>query len=329
MFNLKVIVVCSCMAGCSADATFQLNEQPDWLIYNTSNSPLPDNQVHTIAIDHNDVKWIGTANGLARFDGVSWSIYDTINSALPSNFITSLSVAEHGNIWIGTNKGLVLYNGSSMAVAEKLKDKYVTKLFHDKRTGTLWIGTDHGLCRYSAMGWEGYDDPETSLLDVYVSSLSVDNNGLLWLGSFDHHNFVGRLLTFNGSNWTSIRLDERGLPSSFPDALAIDSENVVWLGVKGTMGGMLVKIREGKWEIFNRANTNCTAMGGGTNALTIHGNTKWIATGTGLLTYDGETWGYFNTVNSYIPDDFTTCVEIDRTGRKWIGTIVGGVTIFK
>lgn len=329
MNNFKFIAACCFLAGCSGDVTVQSREQPDWVIYNASNSPLPDNQVHTIAIDGNDVKWIGTANGLGRFDGVSWSIYDTVNSSLPSNFITSLSISENGNIWIGTNKGLVLYNGSSWTLPEKLKDKFITKLLYDRRNGTLWVGTDQGLCRYNGISWETYDDPETTLLDVYVSSLAVDRNGLLWLGAFDHHNFVGRLLKFNGSKWTSFRLDEKGLPSSFPDALVIDEENIVWLGVKGTMGGMLVRIQEEKWEVFNRANTNCAAMGGGINALTLLGKTKWIATGTGLLNYDGETWNYFNMLNSDIPDDFTTSVEIDRTGRKWTGTIIGGVAVFK
>jgi len=66
-----------------------------------------------------------------------------------------------------------------------------------------------------------------------------------------------RLLKFNGLNWTSFRLDERGLPSSFPDALAIDEENVIWMGVKGTMGGMLVRIQGENWKVFNRANTGC------------------------------------------------------------------------
>jgi len=44
--------------------------------YNKANSGLPDNGVHSIAIDGSGNKWVGTAGGgLARFDGTNWTVY--------------------------------------------------------------------------------------------------------------------------------------------------------------------------------------------------------------------------------------------------------------
>src|SRR3982751_1577058 len=76
--------------------------QAGWTIYNTSNSPLPENSVRCIAIDHNDVKWIGTDFGLASFDNTNWTVYQTSNSGLPDNSIRSIAIDHQNNIWIGT-----------------------------------------------------------------------------------------------------------------------------------------------------------------------------------------------------------------------------------
>ena len=70
--------------------------------YNSANSGLPDNYVHAIVIDGQGNKWIGTAGGLAKFDGVNWTIYNTSNSNLPVNWIFSTVIDAQGNKWIGT-----------------------------------------------------------------------------------------------------------------------------------------------------------------------------------------------------------------------------------
>ena len=63
------------------------DDRVNWTIYNTSNSNLPFNWIFTIVIDAQGNKWIGTAGGLAKFDGVNWTIYNTSNSNLPFNWI--------------------------------------------------------------------------------------------------------------------------------------------------------------------------------------------------------------------------------------------------
>src|SRR4030067_765087 len=60
----------------------------DMTRYNTANSGLPDNMISSIAKDVNGDLWIGTDNGLARFNGVSWVVYNSGNSPLPRNDIT-------------------------------------------------------------------------------------------------------------------------------------------------------------------------------------------------------------------------------------------------
>lgn len=79
-----------------------LNKSTDELsFYNRSNSDIPDNYVWGIAIDAEKNKWIGTYDGLAKFDGINWTIYNTTNSNIPGNDVRSIALDSSGNKWIG------------------------------------------------------------------------------------------------------------------------------------------------------------------------------------------------------------------------------------
>ncbi len=78
-------------------------QNPEWIVYNTSNSGLPDIVLKSLAIDGSGNKWIGTyGGGLAKFDGTNWTVYNTSNSGLPYNYVKSLAIDGSGNKWIGT-----------------------------------------------------------------------------------------------------------------------------------------------------------------------------------------------------------------------------------
>lgn len=76
-----------------------------WQVYTTSNSGLPSNGIASIAFDTNNVKWIGTDNGLAKFDGINWTVYDTSNSQILRYNIVSLAIDMFNVLWLGTNGG--------------------------------------------------------------------------------------------------------------------------------------------------------------------------------------------------------------------------------
>ena len=92
------------------------SQHPDWIIYDMSNSGLPDDRILSLAIDANGNKWIGTAfSGLAVFDGANWTIYNTSNSGFPNNLIRSIWIDGDGNRWIATHGGgLAVYNQGAL-----------------------------------------------------------------------------------------------------------------------------------------------------------------------------------------------------------------------
>ena len=95
------------------------SQTPEWIVYDTENSGLPDNYLTpALAIDPQGNIWIGTrSRGLAKFDGENWTVYDTSSSGLPHDEIIDLAIDAQRNIWIGTRGGgLAKFDGEAWTV---------------------------------------------------------------------------------------------------------------------------------------------------------------------------------------------------------------------
>ncbi len=136
---------------------------------------LSQSSVYAIVQDVKGFLWIGTQDGINKYDGYkfiasrssenSMSSSNALRGALPSGWITKIVRDTFGNLWVGTNGGglshiqrdsnratlmplltdaRALVPSSAVAPASVLQSGFVTALLADKR-GTLWIGTDKGL----------------------------------------------------------------------------------------------------------------------------------------------------------------------------------------
>ena len=302
----------------------------EWKVYTTTNSQLPSNHIQAIALQKNGLKWVGTPGGLASFDGHAWKNYNTTNSGLPSSNITAISTGKLNDIWIGTDKGLTHYDGKNWTVYttqnSSLKRNTISKLFWDSNTETLWVATEIGLVTYDGTNWLDLEDANSFFADELILSIEKDRNGVVWVGSFDPFQFQGRLWQFDGNTWKRTKLEDHGLSSSFPTALVADEQNVLWLTIKGTMGGFLVTIANNNWSILNKQSLPC--MEGGVGAIVLEGTQKWMGTGTGLVVYKDTGCRSYNTRNSGLPDDFVSCIANDEKGNKWVGTVYGGLAVY-
>jgi signal transduction histidine kinase/ligand-binding sensor domain-containing protein/CheY-like chemotaxis protein/AraC-like DNA-binding protein len=164
----------------------------------TSDQGLVSNKVHCIAQDSSGFMWIGTENGLSRFDGysfLSFSLASGDSVAFPSDNILCMAVDPKTKfLWIGTTKGLCYFNhftfdfhrdfnmppgDSNLAKGE------IRSLFFD-RSGKLWASTPSGVYYFNVPGeapmaintahFEGL--PNNDVYCVYE-----DSKGSIWIGS--------------------------------------------------------------------------------------------------------------------------------------------------
>lgn len=302
-------------------------QQMEWIIYDTTNSGLPANQVQAIAIDENNIKWIGTTKGLVRFDGLIWEVFNTDNSEIPSSVIHSL-YADSKGVLVGTDSGLTKFNGEKWILFDKEKTIFESQLIVDiikDKADNYWVAGELNLIKLD--GSTGEVLTNESAIGNY-QSLAVDNYNHIWAGDFNHASFNGVLWEYDGVRWKYDKLsDYPDLISSFPYAIAVDKNNIVWMGTGGTLGGRLVKIENNNWQTYT--NLNSEFHGGGISSLLIEDSIKWIGTSKGLVSFNGKDWKVFNKGNSDLPDDWVYTLAMDKYGNKWIGTISGGIAVYK
>ncbi len=97
-----------------------MGEDTSLVVYRSSNSGLPDNNVYAVCIDDSGAKWLGTNGGLAKFDGESWTVWNTSNSDLPSDNIRCMVIDDYGNKWLGTDGGgVAVFNEGGVVSVEE------------------------------------------------------------------------------------------------------------------------------------------------------------------------------------------------------------------
>src|SRR5258708_16622902 len=105
---LLSFVVCCCVGRASAlNPRKKLTQytRPTW----RQEQGLPQDTIRAIAQTTDGYLWLGTDEGLARFDGYEFEIFGKDHGGLPSNSITALAASNDGSLWIGTTRGLAYY----------------------------------------------------------------------------------------------------------------------------------------------------------------------------------------------------------------------------
>lgn len=154
---------------------------------------IPDNNVTVLAQDDEGFIWIGTPNGLIRYDGYRFTRFlsDPADPwSLGGVFIRALLVAADGRLWIGTDAdgvsvldpdtGRFRNHRHVAGDAASLAHDQVRALAQD-RDGTIWVGTRAGLQRWDGAGFEQPLALGSGDQRVYALAASA---GQLWIGAW-------------------------------------------------------------------------------------------------------------------------------------------------
>lgn len=161
------------------------------------NEGLTSNYINVIIQDSKGFIWLGTNNGLNRYDGFKPKEFlsdDNDSTSLSNNWITSIVEDDSGNFWIGTDGGGLNYLNSTTyefkrfrhddSEPNSLAGDVVFRLLKD-RNGDIWVGTNNGLSvvnqdDFTFQSWNDYE--VCTECTNSVTSLAEDRNGDLWIG---------------------------------------------------------------------------------------------------------------------------------------------------
>jgi ligand-binding sensor domain-containing protein len=242
--GILFLLVLLCL-NCFSQKEFHFNH------LNTDNG-LSNNNCTAIVQDQNGFIWIGTANGLNRYDGISFKIFrhdDKDTNSLSNNNIRALAIDQKGRIWIGTGKGLNCYDPVTdtflrfyreSANSKSLSSNRISALLCSK-SNMLWVGTDIGLNRFSP---ENHDNDRittslfsrTNAFATDINSITEDANGSIWIGMWWGGLKKINPNTFVVKSYFSETANRDGLSNDNVLGVYCDKENNIW--ASNYLGGL-------------------------------------------------------------------------------------------
>lgn len=135
--------------------------------------------------------WIGTFNGIFRFDGVNFKHFNKNNTpAIINNGVTTITKDAVGNIWAGSHGGGVyIFNGDKIIKTLKTEDGLVSNVIrrlYINKAGHVFIGTGNGLSIYrdsTLSTYKSFHLDSLSSSNVSVSAFHEDRYGNMWIGT--------------------------------------------------------------------------------------------------------------------------------------------------
>lgn len=250
------------------------------------------NQVHSIFKDSRKLVWIGTENGLYRYDGTN-VVYQRHKAgdttSIPNNVIKSITEDQQHNIWIGTLGGVARINPYSLkctVYTDELnrlpQGNFDNKVFVDV-SGQVWTANGDGLYVFeknkNAFRKCWANIISGNKLSGYLTSIDQWSADTLVLGSFID------IILVNTKNYGFRRI--RPLSEDvLVNAIHIDQQHRLWIGTwsEGCFisNQTLTKFQQYKWEKDQRSALDNIAVSFAETSSSAH-HDMWIAAGWTLL----------------------------------------------
>nr|WP_294894384.1 hybrid sensor histidine kinase/response regulator transcription factor [uncultured Pedobacter sp.] len=311
----------------------------------TINEGLSQNTVFCTYQDHKGFIWVGTEDGLNRYDGVDWLIYKhELNDpkSLSNNQVNSIVEDENGNLLIATSDGLNIYHRDlenfskiNLKSTTDQKNDFITFLMKDAN-GEFWISSRDGL--------KLLDKNHKVKATYKYKSLVKGVNPYKVLSTFESKDHQLWVNTGTGLRLFDIKSKKFiALPKVIAQNSALTSDNVrtikltksgnYWMGTE-SHGLFFYDVHQQTLKNYKASPEANGLLSNVVRDVFIYSeNELWIGTREGLSVFNiaaGKFYNYtydkynqnslsHNSVRNFLRDD---------AGSTWIGTYAGGLNIF-
>ncbi|MDB5765871.1 MAG: hypothetical protein JWQ61_685, partial [Collimonas fungivorans] len=298
------------------------------LRYYGQSDGLTNMAISALAQEPGGYLWIGTQNGLFRYDGARFQRFE-LGQGSPAPFITALHVDGNGRLWVGTSEGLYLRQEQGF-VAMQFQNVQFT--FHQGQTFAtlgpdrlLVISQDRLWLLQSAdqgHSWQAHAFFDAAQLSPYpemetLFSIHVGQHGDLWMGcgrSLCHYD-QGKLLVLGkesglstGENWRAILHDRQGM-------LWVRGEHKIFVL---PADGHVFQDRSPDQSGQQKAN--------GIPFLAADAAGRMFSRqDEGILRWNGNRWESFSESSGLIVGGGINAILFDRDGGVWLGSMGHGL----
>ncbi len=304
---------------------------------------LPQSTVNTIYQDSKGFIWIGTYDGLTRFDGYRFTNFKNNPqdlSTLSHNTVVSIVEDKQGFLWVGTaQNGVSRLNpntGKFTRYLSSQSDDYDSlsspqvRVIHQDPKGRIWVGTNHGLNLFlpekNAFA-HFLNNPldNQSLPKGAITDIVDDGEGNLWIGG------TGSLAHFDIEQQVFSQFNQLDSPRQIND-LYLDTDNSLWIGTK--FDGLFHK-KQGSRRFDSYRYQEQNADGLSSNnvqaILRVRSGDLWVGTEEGGVSVRRKGDNRFIRFLRNSADQHSLTINDvwslfqDQSGLIWVGTAGGGI----
>ncbi len=292
----------------------------------TTADGLPSDDIHGLAQDRYGYLWIATADGLARYNGLTFQVWRR-EQGMPHNNVRDVLVDDENRVWAATEAGLAVLDearGDAVALAgRRIRGLPEGRINALERTpdGSLWLATGEGLYRVrndrsTRMPARPGVPGELPSSSIYSLAKAVD--GTLWVVS------RGGVSRWTGRDFET--LAPTAVREAYVYAATPRSDGSLWIG---TDDGVLVRRPDGRFE---PAPFSSRDMQPPTNLFSVllhdRAGNVWLDAQAGLAMWDGKRGGAVPTYSQVLQGPavptWADALE-DRGGGLWFASIGQGL----
>ena len=258
--------------------------------------------------------WVGTSNGLFRYDGEHFQRFGPAEG-LPSTSIRAVHMAPDCTIWAITGGGLVHFTGERFETVDTgVQPDRLGAAIDSNSSGQLFVASESGVLagrRETGSGRYTFGPlPEGSAAPV--SGIYGEPNGALWFG-------CGLELCQSDGGHLRVIGKKEGIPPDRWSAMVRDRQGTLWIrGVKH----LYVSVRGGPF--VPRENGLAQSTNSALGMVMDQSGRVLVSTDTGLAIWTGAGWQVIGSAQGLESDAVTSMLQ-DREGSVWIGMWGGGL----
>lgn len=342
---LRILLGLSCWLHMTTSLLGQRMNQPIHFDQLTIQNKLSHNTVRCLLQDRHGYVWIGTQNGLNKYDGYSFEVYRTDQqTGFRGKSITALLEDHSGTLWIGTaREGINILPPSREAFINLQLDSAFMSVkgfgissIHEDRQGMIWITTvGAGVVRYDPVAQTSrtFTSENSGLSSNLTFDVAEDRNGNIWVAAAGLGiNFLEASDTFSLKPvWSPQHENLAG----YQKKLLVDGD-FLWIGTEGT-GLYRLGIDDGTITQYSNSTSGYSGLSsnGITDLYKVPGDKLFIATnggGLNILDLQSDSIDRYNSISedpTSLNSNALLCFMEDRSGNLWIGTYNGGINIYK
>ncbi|MCW3123910.1 MAG: histidine kinase, partial [Flavipsychrobacter sp.] len=285
---------------------------------------LPQSSIWNITQDKNGFLWMGTADGICRFDGYNFTVYrnnPTDSTTIVGGIYFRIYVDSIGNLWVISQNGISLYN----YIKDNFQQVLVNQDLHVSANYNVVFGEDAqyiwvGILSYGLVKIDKRSHKAERINNEYykghiaqsASQTGLVANGRIWMAGNKSSTYVYNINTSTFDtvctkpNFRIVNFNDSELLGATPDGLIIYNKNSL------QHKSIPIELRKGQ-------QINITDVLVASPSLVI------LSSAIGLSYIDTRTWKLQRQVVSFEQGkkrsySFIQCIYKDRSGNLWQGT---------